>query len=394
MQQASLKSPLEATNLGQINLVVIQATPFCNIDCDYCYLPDRSSKQTLSIDLLEPIFRNLFSSPLLGDELTVCWHAGEPLSVPISFYESTFEKLSKVDTEFNLENCIVNHSIQTNATLLNQRWCDLISEYKIQVGVSLDGPALIHDSHRKTRSGLGTHASVMRGVQLLQKNNIDFHAIAVITQDSLDYPDEIFQFFWENGIKEVGVNAEEIEGINRSSSLEKSGTIQRYAAFMHRLWELTKATKGEFKLREFERICPLIYTGEILDSTELTLPFSIITIDVNGNFSTYSPELLTMPSAEYGGFLLGNVLRDTFDSVIATEHFQRIHQDIQTGVENCRSTCEYFSLCGGGSPSNKYSETGSFKSMETMHCRYTIKTLTDIILNDVEAQIRNISTAR
>jgi uncharacterized protein len=389
MQQTSSKS-LATIDLGQINLVVIQATPFCNINCDYCYLPDRASKQILSLDLLEPIFRNLFTSPLIGEEFTICWHAGEPLSVPIAFYESAFTALGKMDAEFNLKNCSVSHSMQTNATLLNQRWCDLIKEYSIQIGVSLDGPAFIHDSHRQTRTGLGTHASVMRGVQLLQQNHIDFHAIAVLTEKSLDYPDEIFQFYWEIGIKEVGFNIEEIEGVNRSSSFEISGIGQRYLAFMRRFWELTKATMGEFKLREFERICPLIYTGEMLDSTELTLPFSIINIDVNGNFSTYSPELLTMPGIEYGGFLLGHVLQNSFDSVIETEQFQRIHQDIQVGIEKCRNSCEYFSLCGGGSPSNKYSETGSFKSTETMYCRYMIKTLTDIILEDVEAKIETV----
>jgi uncharacterized protein len=386
MQQASWRS-LDTIGFGQISLVVIQATPFCNINCDYCYLPDRASKKVLSIDLLEPIFRNIFTSPLLGNEFTICWHAGEPLSVPIAFYESAFAKLSAVDAEFNTKQCLVNHSVQTNATLLSQPWCDLIIEHNIQIGISLDGPDFIHNAHRKTRTGIGTHASVMCGVDLLQKNNIDFHAIAVLTENSLDYPDEIFQFYWDSGIKAVGFNIEEIEGINQSSSFEMSGIGERYLKFMRRFWELTKATMGEFKLREFERICPLIYTGEMLESTELTLPFSIINIDVNGNFSTYSPELLTMSGIDYSGFLLGNVLQDTFDSVAETDHFQRIHQDIQAGVENCRTTCEYFSVCGGGSPSNKYSETGSFKSTETMHCRYMVKTLTNIILDDVESKI-------
>jgi len=33
-----------STPMPRLQLLVIQPTPFCNIDCRYCYLPDRSNK--------------------------------------------------------------------------------------------------------------------------------------------------------------------------------------------------------------------------------------------------------------------------------------------------------------------------------------------------------------
>ena len=84
---------LDISSFGPINLVVIQPTPFCNLDCDYCYLPNRDLKERLSLDLIEPIFKAIFTSPFVGEFVDICWHAGEPLAVPISYYKEVFKKI-------------------------------------------------------------------------------------------------------------------------------------------------------------------------------------------------------------------------------------------------------------------------------------------------------------
>nr|MCU0530318.1 GRRM system radical SAM/SPASM domain protein [Cyanobium sp. Prado107] len=68
---------------GPIGLVVIQPTPFCNLDCDYCYLPDRGNRSRLPLELVDPILRAVLTSPFVGGDITVLWHAGEPLAVPV-----------------------------------------------------------------------------------------------------------------------------------------------------------------------------------------------------------------------------------------------------------------------------------------------------------------------
>jgi uncharacterized protein len=377
--------PVEA-GYGPVKLVIIQPSPLCNLDCDYCYLPHRSSTHRLSLDLLEPIFRQLFASRFVNEVFTVVWHAGEPLAVPLAFYRTAFAKIAELDQQWNTKGLKITHAMQTNATLLNQAWCDFIKDHDVQIGVSIDGPAFIHDAHRKSRSGQGTHARTMRGVSLLQSNGIDFHVIIVLTRDSLDYPDEIFHFFVEHGMYHIGFNIEEVEGINRSSSLAEAGAEARYRAFMERFYTLTKSTNGKLRVREFEHIRHLILHGEAIEGGQFT-PFSMINIAYNGDFSTFSPELLSMESPDYGDFLLGNIMHQPFDSVCQTDKFRRMNADIQAGVALCKHACEYFSLCGGGAPSNKYFENHSFRSTETLYCRLTHKVLVDIVLADIEASL-------
>lgn len=378
------KMPIDPSTFGPIRLVVIQSTSFCNLNCDYCYLPNRQFKNQLSLDLIDPIFKAIFSSCFLSKQFEVCWHAGEPLAVPVSFYEAAFARIHEASHQYNTHAVDFGHSFQTNGIFINQAWCDFFKQHPIHVGVSIDGPAFIHDAHRKTRAGLASHASVMRGISCLQKNDIPFSVIAVITQDSLDYPDELFHFFLENGIIDVGFNMEETEGINQSSSLSNAGAEHRYHAFIQRFWDLTVQHQGALKVREFEAICSLIYTGERLTHTDMNRPFAIINIDHQGNFSTFDPELLSVKSDRYGDFVLGNVLDSTFESVCTTEKFQRMYSEMITGVELCRNTCQYFGTCGGGAGSNKYWENGTFACTETNACRYRIQMMTDTVLAGLE----------
>jgi uncharacterized protein len=227
----------------------------------------------------------------------------------------------------------------------------------------------------------------MRGVEYLQKNDICTSVIAVLTDDSLDYPDEIFNFFKDTGLTNVGFNMEETEGVHAQSSLDKADNLKRYRAFIQRFWELTAASQGQFQVREFESLCSMIYTEDRLKNTDMNKPFVIISIDNQGNFTTFDPELLSVKTEKYGDFVFGNVLRDSFESVCYTEKFKTIYQDIQAGVNLCQTTCDYFGLCGGGAGSNKYWENGTFNCAETLACRYRIKEISDVVIESFERSL-------
>jgi uncharacterized protein len=314
------------------------------------------------------------------------WHAGEPLTLPISFYQQAFRAIEKLSVSATR----INHSFQTNGMLINARWCELIKAHRIRVGVSIDGPEFIHDAHRRTRSGLGTHAQVMKGVEVLRRHGIDFHAIAVITEESLDHPDEIFNFFQEAGIQRVGLNIEEIEGVNLTSTLDRESVDQRMKHFFHRLHYLQKASNGRIKIREFDRAYQAIALSSDEDveqahkRNDQVVPFGIISVDCTGNLSTFSPELLGMKSETYDEFTFGNIATHDFAKVLKEDNFKHVFADIEAGVRLCSETCEYYAFCGGGAPSNKYYENGSFATAETMFCRYTIKLPLDIVLADLE----------
>jgi uncharacterized protein len=378
------------STFGPINLVIIQPTSFCNLNCSYCYLPDRARRNELDVELVDPIFRRIFESPFVGDGFTVCWHAGEPLAMPLSFYEDVFGRIDAASRRYNHTNARIVQSLQTNAVPINQAWCDFFLHHDVQVGVSIDGPAFVHDAHRKTRAGQGSHAAAMRGVELLQRNGIGFNVIAVISESSLDHADEIYTFFVENGMTDVGFNMEETEGINERSTLDAASLGDRYRAFIERIYELTANEGGTLKVREFETLANMIYFDQRLTRTDMNAPFVILNVDFEGNFSTFDPELLGISTERYGRFVLGNVRTDELASVCTTEKFLRMQTEMQSGVERCRAECAYFGVCGGGAGSNKYWENGTFDSSATNACRHRVKTVTDVIVQSLErATFRN-----
>src|SRR5262245_52159348 len=109
----------DSTRPGPLELLVLQPTPFCNINCSYCYLPDRQSRRRMSPDTLSETFRWVFGSGLAREPFTLLWHAGEPLVLPVSFYATAEELLRR----HNVASIPVLQSFQTNATLIDADWC-------------------------------------------------------------------------------------------------------------------------------------------------------------------------------------------------------------------------------------------------------------------------------
>lgn len=375
---------------GTLDLLVIQPTPFCNLDCDYCYLPFRQSKQRIAPEVLEQIFVRAFESSVIGNHFTVVWHAGEPLVLSINFYRNAIELTAK----HNLRNVDVSHSFQTNGTLITPDWCDFLAEQHLRIGVSVDGPAFLHNRHRKTRKGGGTWDRVMAGISLLRAHHIPFHVISVLTADSLGYPDEMFGFYQENGIQQVGFNVEEIEGVNQTSTLLTEQTFTRLTKFLSRFYDLTAAAAEPMLVREFQSATSAILTGGSLDLHQghQTTPLGIISVDCFGNFSTFSPELLGLSSPEFSDFNFGNVMTDSFDGMFSKPNFAAVARDIAAGIQRCRNTCQYFAYCGGGAPVNKYFENGSFDSTETMFCRLSKQAVLNVVLEKLEARVRSRQT--
>lgn len=364
---------------GPLDLLVVQPTPFCNLDCSYCYLPDRGSRRRMSDAVLERVFERVAESELARRPYTVVWHAGEPLVLPPAWYEGAFARAAR----HGRADAPVTHSFQTNATLLDDGWCELFLRHGVRVGVSVDGPAFLHDARRRTRSGRGTHARVMAGLCALRRHGVPFHVITVLTREALDYPDEIFAFYVEHGIEHVGLNVEEIEGPNERSSLAASDAVARYRAFMSRFFDLAMAEDPPLRVREFgSMIAATLHAApERPSPAQEATPFAIVSVDTQGDFSTFSPELLGLPSERYGGFAVGNVMRDSFADAARSPRFLAMAADVAAGVGRCAASCAWFRFCGGGAPANKHFENGSFDSTETLFCRLHRQALADVVLD-------------
>jgi uncharacterized protein len=374
-----------------VDLLVIQPTPFCNINCSYCYLPDRTNPKKITIDIIERIVNALIDEGLLSKHLSVVWHAGEPLVLPPSFYAPLFQLL---ESKLQPLGVSIQHSIQTNGTLITQEWCDFIKKYDIKTGVSVDGPKAIHDANRKTRSRSGTFDKVMHGIKLLQSNNIQYHGIAVVSEYSVDDPEGLFTFFYNNGFYHVGLNIEEIEGVHQQSAVFSDALHEKTVSFYARLFELYNASDRHMGIREFDNcIDAILRNPETPDITKLMAethqnkPMSIISVDYQGNFSTFSPELIGQQSKDYNNFIFGNIQQTGFSHPTEEYLLQLATNDIQAGIEKCKNECDFFHVCGGGAPANKYFENGTFNSSETKYCKYNIQVPTEIVLGFLEKQL-------
>lgn len=372
---------------GPLELLIIQGSPFCNINCSYCYLPNRSDNSKLSLETVDVIFKKLFSTDIVRQDFTLCWHAGEPLTVNKEFYRQAIS----IAHSHNNTNYSIRNNVQTNATLINQEWCDFFKELNFKVSVSIDGPEFINDRNRVTRKGKGTFKDAMKGIEYLKKNDIEFSAISVLTDFTLDYADEFYNFFKELNPLSVGLNIEEVENFNIKSSLFKSSDIlERYKTFIDKLFYYSYTDEEtKFFFREFAQLEKLVFTKDKFMNGfgQQTTPFKILTFDVNGSFSTFSPELLNAKSQEHNDFIFGNIYTDNLLDVLITDKFKSIYTEILSGIKKCKQECEYFTVCGGGTPSNKYSENGSFNSTITNHCRFRFQALFDVFFNNLESEV-------
>jgi uncharacterized protein len=371
------------TAAPRLRLLVLQPTPFCNIDCSYCYLPNRKSAARMSLDTLDLACQRVFESPFLDRQLEVAWHGGEPLTVPLAWYDEASALMAlRCPAELKLK-----HRFQTNGLLVNDDWARFFARFEAKVGLSIDGPEDIHDAGRRTRRGRGTHAKAMRAARLLQDRGVGFHVITVLTEHTLDEPDRLFDFYVENGITEVGFNIEEIEGAHRISSLSGDSIEPRYRKFIRRFFERVWNAPSLLKVRELESTIGLILS-DVPATDEQNLSFAVVSIGHDGAISTFSPELLGTHHPRFSSFEFGHVTRHTLSDVTQAPLFRAASTEIRRGVEACERNCRYFRWCGGGAPANKLFETGRFDTTETMHCRLTRQVMLDEVVAGLEARSR------
>jgi len=368
--------------MPKINLLVIQPTPFCNIDCRYCYLPNRSSKAVVERATLLNLFTQLFQSGWARNPVTVVWHAGEPMVMPIGFYRDAFELVEQLRPA----DLKVIHAFQTNGTLIDDDWCEFLRAARVNLGVSIDGPKRFHDRNRVTRAGRGTFDKTIRGIRLLREHDVPFHTISVLSTESMAAPRDMFDFYVAEGIQHVCFNVEESEGDHVSESLGQRHAETAYSNFLGEFWRLSAAHPGKITfIREIDAaLRQVLRPKESLYFNELVEPFAVTSMDHAGNLSTFSPELLGLKNAAYGDFLIGNVNRDALVDLEKSPNFLRMRADIEAGVAMCRESCEYFSVCGGGEPVNKLAENGTFISTETVFCRLTKMRATDLVLDAID----------
>ncbi|WP_242895353.1 cyclophane-forming radical SAM peptide maturase AmcB [Actinomadura litoris] len=368
--------------------VVLQPTSLCNLDCAYCYLPARKKRNELLPAVARAVAASIAQQTAqqtagrTGEQtaesdrpVTVVWHGGEPTALPITRFAdrlAAFEDLRRAGR--------VRHSIQTNATLIDHRWCRLLRDHGFEVGVSIDGPAAA-SLNRVGWTGRPAFDQIMRGIGLLREHQIPFSVICVVSPQTIADPGGLMAFFDDLGCTRVGFNIEEREGVNTRTPVDAPAAQAFWQGVLNHHTARPRARGGHRgarpRVREIDQLADYLTRARDGRKEEWTTAKHdpIPTIAWNGDTVLMSPELLGIHAPRHRDFVVGNVLKESLPTMLRQAHQVGYIQELLGGLAACRAECAFFDFCRGAHAGNRYFEHGTFAATETAHCRNTRQAL-------------------
>ncbi len=176
--------------------------PICNLDCGYCFylekehsLPGRERRWLMDDATLEQFVRSYIEAQPT-DMVTFAWQGGEPTLCGLPFFQKAVAFQKKYANGRTIEN-----SFQTNGTTLNEDWAKFFADNKFLIGVSIDGPADLHDKYRLDKRQRPTHAKVVEGIEALQRAGAEYNTLTCVHKGNQSKPEKVYRFLKGLGSK-------------------------------------------------------------------------------------------------------------------------------------------------------------------------------------------------
>ena len=337
-----------------IDTVLVKLASRCNLNCDYCYVyhmgdgawrsqPKRMADAT--VEALAVQLGRLVAAQ--GAPLSVVFHGGEPLLVGPDRFERACRTLrSALGYASGLH-------LQTNALLLDDRVINVCATHDVGISISLDGPAAIHDSHRRDHGGRGSHSKVADAVRrtLVHPAGRDLLSGLLAVIDLAADPAEVYDH-----LKALG--APSIDLLYRDGNHDalppgkSSPSSTEYGDWMVRLMDHYLADPAPIRVRVLDDMLRLVMGGVSRKEGVGTAEYGILVVDTDGTLAKND----TLKSADAGDRFArpASVLRDDMVAFVATPDFAAYHASQRPSATKCLS-CPELAICGGGMPTHRWS---------------------------------------
>lgn len=331
----------------------------CNLRCRYCYyLPLGGhlspASGVLPLATLAPLLRDyLRQAPA---EVVISWQGGEPLLAGLPY----FREAMALQRRWAGPGQRVSNTLQTNGTLLDHDWCRFLREERFLVGISLDGPAAVHDAYRVRADGSGSHAAAMRGLGLLAAHGVEFNGLCVIHDRNVAEPEELLDWFVATGVPWLQfLPAVEWQGEQRQHLAPFCATPEAYGRFLCRLFDHWFSNSlRSVSIRFFDSLLATLLTGQATQCPEAARCPPQITVERDGALYACDHFVGAEWRLDRGHpTTTGPGVTPTGLGQVDWSRLARFTQRKADLAEPCRS-CPWLPLCNGGCPKHRLGAIG------------------------------------
>ena len=343
----------------------------CNLDCTYCFFLSKellydTDSQRMSEETLRVHIANQLRSQPDGDVMLV-WQGGEPTLRGLDFYREAV----RLGNELKRPRQSVQHSMQTNGTLLDDQWCEFLADENFLVGLSVDGPQEFHDSYRVNRAGRGTHAQVMRGWDFLRKHRVETNILCTVNAANADAGGRVYRWFRD----EMGATflqfipiVERVEASDLATAEQgwtgpdgarllyrqagdavtsRSITGARWGRFLCEVFDEWRAHDvGSVYVQHFDTMLAARF-GQYSLCVHAPTCGTALAVEHNGDI--YSCDHFVEP-----GFMLGNIHQHELSDVLKLDQQQDFGRAKLTGLTAQCRRCLVRWACHGGCPKDRF----------------------------------------
>lgn len=350
--------------------------PICNLDCSYCFYLEKEDLYPeqhnfrMSDQALEAYTKQYIESQPLGTaEVNFAWQGGEPTLMGIDF----FKKALELQKKYQRPGMEISNALQTNGTLLNDKWGKFLHEHRFLVGLSVDGPKEIHDHYRYYKGGKGSFDKVMDGLKILQDFKVEYNTLTVVQEHNSKYPSEIYDFLKSIGstffqfIPIVEHRLDSTKGRHFGENTKINLKLQenivlsdrcvpptQWGHFLNGIFDawLDQKDIGQIYVQFFDMMLGIVVQGRSSLCVHAKTCGKATAMEHNGDL--YSCDHYVTPK-----YHLGNVLKDDLADLLQSEQQKKFGNDkFDTLPQYCKD-CDYLKYCYGACPKDRILKTPS-----------------------------------